>query len=349
MSIDTINLVAGGFNFQVGEILSINIDGGLEVDSATLEILTVRSDPGTNNGPILTFRLLTGGLFDLELPGTSLTLGVSNGSVFGTDAEFDITYKVADAVIENSGSNYSLVSVRVLNPDGNGAFGFADVVDGEINAITITDGGSGFLEFPSLTVDLPRFAIYTGGFNTDFTGIVDTDSVEARRSRDIREGLYIYGESSGALAQILSHRGLLDTAGNELFDVDIKYGVFDINEEISYGDVANSRQIAVFVETGIYYENLPLKVPQNVAIIGDEFRRTIVRPKPGTSSSPWAFQYFRRDRIIDGMNTARNQNNADRTDEFGFHYLQDADNPAYTPVNNKGFYRAAASLLELNK
>ena len=349
MSIDTIKLVAGGFNFQVGEILSINIDGGLEEDAATLEILTVRSDPGTNNGPILTFRLLTGGLFDLELPGTSLTLGVSNGSVFGTDAEFDITYKVADAVIENSGSNYSLVSVRVLNPDGNGAFGFADVVGGEINAITITDGGSGFLEFPSLVVDLPRFAIYTGGFNTDFTGIVDTDSVEARRSRDIREGLYIYGESSGALAQILSHRGLLDTAGNELFDVDIKYGVFDINEEISYGDVANSRQIAVFVETGIYYENLPLKVPQNVAVIGDEFRRTIVRPKPGTSSSPWAFQYFRRDRIIDGITTSRNQNNADRTDEFGYHYLQDADNPAYTPVNNKGFYRAAASLLELNK
>ena len=96
---------------------------------------------------------------------------------------------------------------------------------------------------------------------------------------------------------------------------------------------------------------MPLKIPQNVAIIGDEFRRTIIRPKKGASSSPWAFKYFRRDKIIDGLNTAKSDYNAGREDVYGYHYLTNADDPVYdeTLINNKGFYRSAADLLSLNK
>ena len=359
LTIDTIRLVTGGYNFKVGEILRINKVGGATIDAATVRILTVNSEPGTPNGPILTFQLLTGGKFDLDLPVTNgsgnIEVGIANGSEFGTSAEFAVTYKVSTAIISTAGSGYSLVSVRVTpaitDTDAVAGFGFADIVSGQIAGITITDQGSGFTEFPDLVVTLPRFEIYTGGQRTDFTGDVTTDSAVARRGRDIREGLYLLGETSGALAQILSHQGELDTNGNELFDVDIKYGTFIPGESISYGDVANTRQVAVFVETGIYYENLPLKVPQNVAIIGDEFRRTIIRPKKGMSSSPWAFQYFKRDRIIDGMNTARNVTNAAREDEFGYHYLGNAGEPIYPEenINNKGFYRSAADLLALNK
>jgi hypothetical protein len=355
LTVDTIRLVLGGFNYQVGEILKINIVGGLDINAATLEVLTVASAPGTPNGPILTYRLLTGGLFDGSLPVAGVSgVVVTAGSTFGNGGTFAIDYKVSTAIIEAGGTGYSLVSVRVepdaLDTEAGGAFGFADVAGaGVITGVTITDGGSGFTMFPNLVVDLPRFRIYTGGFRTDFTGDVTTDSSQARRGRDIREGLFIYGETSGALAQILGHQGELDTAGNELFDVDIKYGNFELGEEISYGDVANTRQISVFVESGIYYENLPLKIPQNVAIIGDEFRRTIIRPAPGVSSSPWAFQNFRRDRIIDGLNTAKNETNAARTDEYGYHYLADADEPVYPLINNRGFFRSASALLALNK
>ncbi len=363
LTVDSIRLVNGGFNYQVGEILKINAVGGLAINAATVEILTVNSAPGTPNGPILTFRLLTGGKFDEGVGGTGPGLPVAgpsgvtvtDGSTFGTNGVFEITYKVSTAVIETAGTGYSLVSVRVqpavTDTDATAGFGFADVVSGAIAGITITDGGSGFTEFPSLIVNLPRFAIYTAGQRTDFTGDVTTDSAEARRGRDIREGLYLQGETSGALAQILAHTGELDTLGNELFDVDIKYGTFEIGEAISYGDVANSQQVSVFVESGIYYENLPLKIPQNVAIIGDEFRRTIIRPKKGPSSSPWAFQYFRRDKIIDGLNTAKNDYNAARENLYGYHYLTNADEPIYNEalINNKGFYRSAADLLSLNK
>jgi hypothetical protein len=359
LTIDTIRLVAGGYNFKVNEVLRINKVGGATIDAATVRILTVNSEPGTPNGPILTFQLLTGGKFDLTLPVTNVSgnieVGVANGSEFGTSAEFAITYKVSTAVITSAGSGYSLVSVRVtpdiLDTGAVAGFGFADIVGGAIAGITITDQGSKFTEFPDLVVTLPRFEIYTGGQRTDFTGDVTTDSAVARRGRDIREGLYLLGETSGALAQILSHQGELDTTGNELFDVDIKYGTFVNGEAISYGDVANTRQVAVFVETGIYYENLPLKVSQNVAVIGDEFRRTIIRPKKGMSSSPWAFQYFKRDRVIDGLNTSRNDLNAAREDTFGYHYLGNAGEPVYPEANidNKGFYRSAADLLALNK
>jgi hypothetical protein len=358
LTIDTIRLVAGGYNFKVNEILRINKVGGAAIDAATVRILTVNSEPGTPNGPILTFQLLTGGKFDIDLPvvngNGNISVGIANGSEFGTSAEFAVTYKVSTAIIEDDGSGYSLVSVRVTpavtDTNAVAGFGFADVSAGAIVGITITDQGSRFTEFPDLVVTLPRFKIFTGGYRTDFTGDVTTDSAIARRGRDIREGLYLLGETSGALAQILAHSGALD-GNDELFDIDIKYGTFELGEALSYGDVANTRQVAVFVETGIYYENLPLRVPQNVAVIGDEFRRTIIRPKKGVSSSPWAFQYFKRDRIIDGLNTARNTTNAAREDEFGYHYLGNASDPVYPEenINNKGFYRSAADLLSLNK
>ena len=367
LTVDSVQLINGGFNFQAGEILKIKPAGESDTNAATLEILTVNSEPGSPNGPILTYRILTGGKFDAGLGGTGYGLPETNvngyvywegavpGSTFGTNAEFLIKYRVSTAIIETAGTGYGLVSVRVsptvTDTDAIAGFGFADIVSTAIAGVTITDGGSGFTEFPTLVVNLPRFAIYTGHQRTDYTGDVTTDSSEAKRGRDIREGLFLFGETSGALAQILSHSGELDTSGNELFDVDIKYGVFEPGESISYGDVANTRQLVVWVEAGIYEENLPLKVPQNVSIRGDEFRRSIIRPKKGMSSSPWAFQYFRRDRIIDGLNTARNEYNAARDDVFGYHYLSNADEPIYPEalINNKGYYRSAADLLSLNK
>jgi hypothetical protein len=367
LTVDSVQLINGGFNFQAGEVLKIKPDGESDTNAATIEILTVNSQPGSPNGPILTYRIITGGKFDEGLGGTGYGLpdtnvdgyvywsGITPGSTYGTNVLFLVKYRVSTAIIETAGSGYGLVSVRVsptINDTGATAgFGFADVVSGEIAGVTITDGGNGFTEFPELVVNLPRFAIYTGHQRTDYTGDVTTDSAIARRGRDIREGLYLYGETSGALAQILAHSGELDTSGNELFDIDIKYGVFEPGESISYGDVANTRQLVVWVEAGIYYENLPLKVSQNVSIRGDEFRRSIIRPKKGMSSSPWAFQYFRRDKYIDGLNTARNDYNAARDDLFGYHYLGNADEPIYPEalINNKGYYRSAADLLSLNK
>jgi hypothetical protein len=72
-------------------------------------------------------------------------------------------------------------------------------------------------------------------------------------------------------------------------------------ESLEYGQPVPEVQITIRVESGIYYEQLPIRVPANVSIKGDEFRRSIIRPAPGESQSPWAKIYFYRDDNFDGL------------------------------------------------
>ena len=328
------------------------MSGGTFIEPARYEVLSI-----TEAGGVAAIRQLSSGVY-LTLPGTTNVTTTTNSEFGGLGGglsvvTLDLTFNVNNVNITSKGSGYSLVSVRIVGGGGSGAFGTADVINGEIDRITITDRGRGFTSLPNVIVNLPRFLVRTDFFNTDFTGDVSTQTPLAARTRDLREGLYLRGERSGALAQILAHDGSLDSAGNEIFDVDIQFGAFIENqydnegnliqegESLSYGDISRFTQIRILVESGIYEENLPLKVPQNVSIVGDEFRRVIIRPKPGISSSPWAFTYFRRDPIIDGMQVV--------SQPFGYHYLQDSTQPVYPLVNNKGSYNAAAELIKLNR
>ena len=344
MSVDTLTLSSVGGNYYAGDILQIS--GGTVASGGSacfVEVLSTLTTPGA----IVTFKIISTGVYSV-LPGaTAVATTISSSAAplsvgaIGTGAKFNVTYKVGSVSITNGGTGYSLVSVRITGGGGTGAFGQAVVTGGVITSVTITDKGTGFTTLPNFVVDLPRFQIYTSGLRTDFTGDVVTNTPEAARGRDIREGLFLRGKTSNALAQILSHQGELDSNGNELFDVDIFYGTFQAGESITYGDIARNIQITVLVESGEYYENYPLKVPANVSIVGDEFRRVIFRPRPGTSSSPWAFQKFRRDLEIDGLTTA--------TQTYGYHYLQDTSQPVYPKVQNKGSYTAASDLIKLNR
>ena len=343
MSVDTATVANIGVNYYPGDILKV-VGGTPTATGAEcfIEVLTTLTTPGA----ISSFRITSTGSYS-TLPGSVNVSTIISSSAAPPEvprtntATFNLTYRVNSVSILNGGSGYSLVSVRITGGGGAGAFGTAVVTGGTVSSITITDRGSGFISVPTLTVDLPRFLIRTNGFRTDFTGDVTTNTPEAVRGRDIREGLFLRGETSGALAQILSHNGSLDSGGNEIFDVDIKFGSFQLGEVISYGDISTNVQITILVESGEYYENYPLRVPKNVSIVGDEFRRCIIRPRPGVSSSPWAFQKFRRDLVIDGLTTANKL--------YNYHYLTDPDEPVYPKINNKGDYDSAASLLDLNR
>ena len=335
MSVDTITIANQGSFYVVGDILEISggdvYPGG---GKTKIEVLGVGAV-----GNILTFRVLSTGAYWNTLPGAT-NVNATDNSAFGNGAQFNLTYKVTNVYIDPANitlqSGYSLVSVRITGGGGTGAFGTANIEGGKITSIVVTDSGSGFTGIPTVEADLPRFLIKTENYRTDYTGDVVNDTAAAIRGRDIREGLFLRGETSGAIAQILSHSGELSTgilptyptgtAGCEIFDVDIVFGTFVDGEAISYGDVTKTVQISILVESGIYEENLPLKVPQNVAIIGDEFRRVIVKPRAGTSSSPWAFGKFRRDTTIDGMTVA--------ADNYAWHYLNETDQPVYPRIDN---------------
>ena len=333
LSIDTFEIANPGTNYVAGD--TITVSGGTGT-SATFVVLATASTPGA----VTSLQQISSGSYT-SLPG-STGVATTTDSEFGAGLTLNLTYRVNDVNIGAGGTGYSLVSVRVEGGGGTGAFGTATISGGVITEIEITDPGSGFTSLPTLTVDLPRFFLRTDNFRTDFTGDVTTDTIDAIRGRDIREGLFLEGVNSGAIAQILAHDGSLDSEGREIFDVDFISGNFEIGEPIAYGDRARVQQICVFVEAGIYEESFPLRVPPNVAIVGDEFRRTIVRPREGvTSSSPWAFIKFRRDPVIDGLTVA--------TQPFGYHYLTDSTQPVYPKIDNPGDYTSAAELLRLNR
>jgi len=76
---------------------------------------------------------------------------------------------------------------------------------------------------------------------------------------------------------------------------------FTLYEEVEFGETVRDLHITLFVESGIYYEDYPLRLSPNISIKGDEFRRTIVRPKDRISQSPWRKVFFYRDAIIDAL------------------------------------------------
>jgi hypothetical protein len=104
----------------------------------------------------------------------------------------------------------------------------------------------------------------TGAFGVNVLGNVDTIQV-----RLTKPGFFIAGTTTG--------------------------------EQLEFGETVRDLNIMVFIESGIYYEDYPLRIPANVSIRGDEMRRTLIRPKDRVSQSPWRKVFFYRDSIIDGL------------------------------------------------
>lgn len=163
------------------------------------------------------------------------------------------------------------------------------------------------------------------------------DGTDPWRNIDIRPGQYIVGQNSGAIGFIESLSNTGNGGGIESYDVLIKTPSvggapgksFIIGEALMYGSNVSKTNITIFVESGIYEEQLPIRIPANVSIRGDEFRRVLIRPAArtsGRSTSPWAKIHFRRDPTFDGLTVT------DQT--FGHHYLIDSTNSASLPKYN---------------
>jgi hypothetical protein len=116
---------------------------------------------------------------------------------------------------------------------------------------------------------------------------------------DIIPGKLLRGISSGATAKIVSYANgaTEDTITCQL----LTPFTFEEQERIEFGESNKDLQITILVESGIYYEDFPIKAPPNVSIKGDEFRRTIIRPRDRASQSAWLNQYFYRDNNFDNL------------------------------------------------
>jgi hypothetical protein len=160
---------------------------------------------------------------------------------------------------------------------------------------------------------------------------------------DLIPGKVIRGKTSGAIGQIITYTRGEDTVGVPLFDtVQLQLLLpieFESDEELEYANRVNSKQITIRVESGIYDEQLPIRVPADVSIKGDEFRRVVVRPARGISQSRWANTWFYRDIVFDGLTvTTDGEPYFDKDNNlvgyFGRHYLTDPLDSNSPPLRN---------------
>jgi hypothetical protein len=140
-------------------------------------------------------------------------------------------------------------------------------------------------------------------FNGNFGFIDQGDPTNA----DIIPGKVIVGKNSGAKARIVSYKYEADPttttlAENDEFEVQLLEPIeFEAGEELEYGNFIKETQISIRIESGIYEEDYPIRVPDNVSLKGDEFRRVIIRPKQRVSQSRYAETFFYRDTEFDDL------------------------------------------------
>jgi hypothetical protein len=164
-----------------------------------------------------------------------------------------------------------------------------DVInDGPLNAPSIVDGTT-------------TYKINAGNGNF---GFIDQANPE---NTDIIPGKVVRGKNSGAIGRIIDYKyeaGDRAVSVAETDEIEVQLLIpreFEEGEELEYGNYVVNTQISVRIESGIYEEDLPIRVPANVSIKGDEFRRVIVRPKNRVSQSRWANTFFYRDSVFDGL------------------------------------------------
>ena len=120
------------------------------------------------------------------------------------------------------------------------------------------------------------------------------ETYELDATTELRSGMRIVGQNSGAIGLVEEYTKNVGGTSDTLI-IDVEYGEFLQGEQVKFGNAipslpyqtysagnSESPEITIRLETGIYYEHFPIKVPNNVSIKGDEFRRSIIRPKTWT-------------------------------------------------------------------
>ena len=81
-----------------------------------------------------------------------------------------------------------------------------------------------------------------------------------------------------------------------------KDGPYSTTSKVDYGFrgfFIPKPEITIMIESGVYFEEFPIVIPPNVAIKGDEFRRTLIKPKEGPAPSVnQTIKFLRGDRTL---------------------------------------------------
>jgi hypothetical protein len=147
---------------------------------------------------------------------------------------------------------------------------------------------------------------------------------------EIIPGKVLKGIITSAVADIVSYtQGDFPVTGEayDTFTLHLTKPVFfEAGETIEFAHGAPSLGITIYVESGVYEEDFPIRVPANVSIIGDDKERTIIRPLDRISESGLTQVYFFRNITVDTLPfTSANH---------GRHYLTDIADESSAAKNN---------------
>jgi hypothetical protein len=174
-----------------------------------------------------------------------------------------------------------------------------DVVDNKFNVIRSVIE-LGVLSAPRLVDGQTNYRIEISNGNFGFVDQGDP------LNTDIITGKVVRGKISGAIGRIVSYTSgsdpsVLNSTVDRIELQLLEPKEFQIGETLEFGNFVASAQVTVNIESGIYQEDYPIRVPANTSINGDEFRRVIIRPKKRISQSRYADLFFYRDAEFDGL------------------------------------------------
>ena len=251
-------------------------------------------------------------------------------------------------VVDSTGLNSVAAKFDIVTSIiNNGVFDAPATVDGSVYEVNISNGGNGFVDQGNPT-------------NTD-----------------IIPGKTVRGKTSYALGKVVQYNYEDDSAtvtpsGQDTLELQLLSPTeFIAGEELEYANTVKYQEATIFVESGRYFEDFPIRVPANTSIKGDEFRRCIIAPKDQSSQSPWANTYFYRDFTFDNLTgsassvTGYGDTNlptagggyvdpltGNIVGYFGKHYLSNNlidVNVGNSALTNPGGFTNAAKLLVKNK
>jgi len=323
-------------------------DHGL-VDKNIIEFFDVSGGQATINGQSIYVKVIDATTIEL-FANEDLTVPFDNSS-YGSYAgvgSFGLKYQTKFAQ-DTSGTQVSDGAGGGAEP--NSAAGIAN------NVVLLNNIIENGIDVGADIVYGSRYFLTVDNNTSGFIDQTNPDNVDAL------PGKVIKGKRSGAVGRIITFSQttnettfFMQLLEPKEFDATQDNATQAPGEELEMGNFVKAKQVTIRVETGIYEEDYPIRLPNNVSLKGDEFRRVIIRPKQRVSQSKWAQTYFYRDREFDGntiitTGTPFTNQSGEVTGFFGFNYLTDNTRGIQvgSNVSNLGKYNKTASIIKSNK
>ena len=203
-------------------------------------------------------------------------------------------------VDQGASGDTKILPSMILVGDAGGAYG---------NIVNYTSGGS--VSYDTIKFSMSRPQAFFQYVPTTATGTISTYTLTVASTTyttpylgtcNIIVGMGVTGSGIAPGSTVTVISGNTITINKPLTSA-INAGAVIFGEQLDFGASVADTNITIFVESGIYYEDYPIKLPAQCTIAGDDFRRTIIRPLNRISQSPWRSIFFYRQSVWDGLQT----------------------------------------------